>query len=252
MKMRRTNAFTLIELLVVISIISLLVAILLPALSSARNAAMTAVCLSNMRQLGQGTAIYTQENLEWMPVGGWAGSGLRSFAFVRVMAVTLGLDYLSEQNLGATYEVSPYASQYSSANRTSITKNNGIFQCPSEDYRNFWDGNNSTSYGYNAGYATSGVSTCLGVGDRYNPDQPNFEDRSRRIKQFEVLNPGNTILAGEHITADGHSEEDQTQLNFSNGLATYHMDSGNVLWTDYHADTRSRDELTTSHFRRDE
>ena len=52
--MRGPRAFTLIELLVVIAIIALLIGILLPALSSARNSARTAICQSNLRQLGIG------------------------------------------------------------------------------------------------------------------------------------------------------------------------------------------------------
>jgi prepilin-type N-terminal cleavage/methylation domain-containing protein len=62
---RKKNAtrsgFTLIELLVVIAIIALLVSLLLPALSKARKAARTAICLSNMRQLGIASHGYTAD-----------------------------------------------------------------------------------------------------------------------------------------------------------------------------------------------
>ena len=61
-KQLRTGAFTLIELLVVVSIIALLVSILLPALSRAREQAKIAVCISNLHQVGLAAEMYLTDN----------------------------------------------------------------------------------------------------------------------------------------------------------------------------------------------
>ncbi len=67
MVMRKLSSFTLIELLVVVAIIAVLVAMLLPALSAARDAAKAVGCASNLRQIGQGTLLYLDENNQWFP-----------------------------------------------------------------------------------------------------------------------------------------------------------------------------------------
>ena len=64
---KRLKAFTLIELLVVIAIIALLISILLPSLSRARELSKRLVCSANIKGVGTSAKIYANDNLEkWM------------------------------------------------------------------------------------------------------------------------------------------------------------------------------------------
>lgn len=63
----RLYGFTLIELLVVIAIISLLIAILLPALSAAREVSKRTVCQANLREFGAALSQYASDFDSWLP-----------------------------------------------------------------------------------------------------------------------------------------------------------------------------------------
>lgn len=63
------RGFTLVELLVVIGIIAVLISILLPALSKARESAQRVACLSNQRQVYYGALLFATDHQDHLPPG---------------------------------------------------------------------------------------------------------------------------------------------------------------------------------------
>ncbi len=66
-KVEPESAFTLIELLVVMAIISLLAAMLLPALARGKGSAQSISCINNIRQIGIALHLYVQDNRDRLP-----------------------------------------------------------------------------------------------------------------------------------------------------------------------------------------
>jgi prepilin-type N-terminal cleavage/methylation domain-containing protein/prepilin-type processing-associated H-X9-DG protein len=91
---RARSGFTLVELLVVIGIIALLIAILLPALSKAREQSRRTACMSNLRSLGQAMFLYANAFKDRLPNGNPPGKWI-SYDGANQMMVTFARDYVA-------------------------------------------------------------------------------------------------------------------------------------------------------------
>ncbi len=139
------SGFTLVELLVVIAIIGILIALLLPAVQAAREAARRMQCSSNLKQVG--LAVLNYENTHKMlPKGTSCTSACKGHS-----ALTLLLPYIEQDELYDTYD---FDRRIYDAVNLRVTRNHiPAYMCPSD---------NAAGRRMNTHFARSNLVLCFG------------------------------------------------------------------------------------------
>lgn len=254
------RGFTLVELLVVIGIIAVLVAILLPALQRARQAALAVTCQSNLRQCGMALRIYAND-WDGVVVSNYVAPGGEIFGWPSFMTGYNVTDTGAGRH-GVVY----------------LQQGSGIIGCPSSygyavDLPNYGNahGNPHRAYGYGMYVARSRdaltyIGTTLNwvqdlVGTRLKPDTTHANRPSMQLHHINrVKGASETVWMADSSTdrtsflnSGGYgraiaqfSQGDWAGAEaaiFSGGIHLLHENRANVLFYDGHVERLAKEEI---------
>lgn len=185
-----TKAFTLVELLVVIAIIGVLVALLLPAVQAAREAARRSQCQNNLKQLGLATLNYETAKKKLPPL--YVFDDAISTSTPAHGTHLYVLPYMELQSVFDQYNFR-FAWNHST-NRTATSADIPTFICPSApapsersvERNNFPQGSYS-DYGVNGRISPCATRVMVAAGVRNRGDWQNF---FTGVKQYEFFDSG--------------------------------------------------------------
>ena len=203
----KMSGFTLIELLVVIAIISILAAILFPVFARARENARRASCLSNLKQIGLGAMMYTQDYDEKLPRLSTCGPLLLETGknSVSTSGCISGSGTYTHLWMHSIY---PYV------------KSVQLFNCPSANYVYTGEYDAYIAYGYNRlpfDYSAGGAAATLSLASIAYPSEGFMIGDSKLTSE----NNGTVLLS--------------YLMNYTTGASPRHLDSANMVFFDGHA-----------------
>lgn len=267
-----STAFTLIELLVVMAILSLLISILLPGLSAARQRGHATVCLANLQTLGKGLTMYStdhddqlvpgrlpkldDDNWRALVLGGWKYRP----TFLAMMGTNVGIQPFDDPM--------PRRTMYDQYGEKGDQQNYGskVYVCPLVAD---WTDERNGSYGYN--YQFLGNSRLRDASDP-------LSFKNWPVSTSRLLSPATLVAVADSAgTAASYPRDerlsylnnardasrlgnegfnlDPPRVDASNGeMAGFeeghnsaaddrHLGRANVLWVDAHASSMSLEQL---------
>lgn len=192
------GAFTLIELLVVIAVIAILAALLLPALSKAKESARATQCLSNLRQIGFAVRFYADENNDEFPRSQHSAFAHGQFTWGRAIAPQLGVS-------GAAW--------------TNLLQ--GVYHCPTDKRTTPW------SYGLNVYFE-------LGPDDDYTGKPQTWRRVGAVPKPVATIEFADNATSADHIMPNFWI----TPSDAADVDSRRHKNRANYAFVDGHAEAR--------------
>ena len=225
----KRRAFTLIELLVVIGIISVLMAILLPALSVARENAKSLACLSNLRQLSLAAQMYCDRYRGSFPIAYYDDNG-------SPLHTSFAWDFNSIRDLTTGALTTEPGLLWQGDTSAKVQ------QCPSFDGASNTSGDPYTGYNYNTSYIGHGqyediIDPAKAAQVRYSSRCALFGDGqytagADKFMRAPLPNPGDASFSGRSSGTQGFRHRGRTNVVFCDGHAESLLDrhTQTVAW----------------------